>query len=77
MSGALNGMVVPVTSPTDGLADGRSEFLLEFCLMAKPTSSENRLPWSTPQLLRITAGSAEAKTIKGINDGAKGVINGS
>ena len=70
-------MTVPVTLPATGLADWRSEVLLEFCLMPKPASRENRLPWSTPQLLRITAGSAEAKTIKGIQDGAKVIINGS
>lgn len=36
------------------------------------SSDNEKLPWSTPQLLRIKAGSAEAKDNKGlIDDGAK------
>jgi hypothetical protein len=35
-----------------------------------------KLPWSTPQLLRITAGSAEAKDNKGlIDDGGKSSLD--
>lgn len=36
--------------------------------MPKFPSDEKRLPWSTPQLLRIKAGSAEAKNNKDLID---------
>lgn len=40
--------------------------------MLKSPSKEKRLPWSTPQLLRIKAGSAEGKDNAGLDDGGKG-----
>jgi hypothetical protein len=38
--------------------------------MTKTPSDGQRLPWTTPQLRRIEAGSAEAKTTSGVADGA-------
>ncbi len=37
--------------------------------MTKSNSEGQRLPWTTPELKRIEAGSAEAKTNQGIGDG--------
>ena len=37
--------------------------------MTKTPNHGQRLPWTTPQLRRIEAGSAEAKTTSGIADG--------
>ena len=40
--------------------------------MFNPSSDEKRLPWSTPQVVRIKAGSAETKDNSGGDDGGKG-----
>lgn len=40
--------------------------------MNKTTINKERLPWSTPELRRIDAGSAEAKTGNGTPDGGTG-----
>lgn len=40
--------------------------------MVKSPNNEKRLPWSTPQLVRIKAGSAETKDNSGGDDGGKG-----
>lgn len=40
--------------------------------MTKTNSEGQRLPWTTPQLQRIEAGSAEAKKGSGIPDGGTG-----
>lgn len=37
--------------------------------MTKTTSEGQRLPWTTPELKRIEAGSAEAKDNQGPGDG--------
>jgi len=66
-------MSVPVTG--DYTAVWRPWLFLE-SIMLKSPGDEKRLPWSTPQLLRIRAGSAEANNKTGIiSDGAKGVNN--
>ena len=40
--------------------------------MNKTTSNQKRLPWSSPELRRIHAGSAEAVKGSGIPDGGTG-----
>jgi len=37
--------------------------------MNKTTSNDKRLPWSTPELRRIDAGSAEDNKLTGVADG--------
>ncbi len=53
----------PASSP-DRLAQQ-----MEYKSMTKSNSEGQRLPWTTPELKRIEAGSAEAKTNQGIGDG--------
>lgn len=43
--------------------------------MTKISSNDKRLDWSTPELRRISAGSAEAVDNKGGSDGASGGSN--
>ena len=40
--------------------------------MTKTPSEGQRIPWTTPQLRRIEAGSAETKDNSGNDDGGKG-----
>lgn len=43
--------------------------------MAKVTGNDGRLAWSTPELRRIRAGSAESKDNDGLSDGGKGATD--
>lgn len=49
--------------------------ILEQESMTKTNREGQKLPWTTPELRRIVAGSAEAVDTKGQADGSKGVID--